>query len=82
MREYTYTIFDADPAQSGPCWWPGAVGVRIEASTADDAAELALELALEQARACPDYTTGDRLWCVIWDEAGESWTRSAEIESA
>jgi len=68
MAQYTTTIFDGDPAASGPCAWPDWDQRLTVADSADEAASMALDLACEEARLGGQYARGDRLWVLVWDE--------------
>lgn len=69
MATYRYTIFDADPDQSGPCEWPGMTDVEIKAESAAVAAEIALMVACIEAQMLPtEYFATDRLWVLVTDE--------------
>lgn len=79
-----YEIFDSYPAQSGDVRWPeGAYSDGAPDANhfgdADALAEAALAWASAEARGCPDYEPGDRLWVIVWDDAG---TIAAEASRA
>lgn len=64
MPQYTYTIFDGDPAVSGPCQWPSHEDVEV---TADDA-EGVLAEARDEAEIHGE--PGDTLWILVRDQDG------------
>jgi len=68
MSNYTYTIYDADPARSGPCEWPSHVDVAIEAdddSEARDAVVDALEVAAAGLSEADGYSVGQSIYAQI-----------------
>jgi hypothetical protein len=68
MATFTYSVFDADPTQSGPCAWPSRENREIEAARAADALTTVIPDVLEEARVCGQYASGDTLWITVWDE--------------
>ncbi len=77
MKAFTYTIFDADPSQSGNVAWPSHTQISVEAETADDALEIALGEARKNSE---DYHDGDELFALVWDARGKvvadgSWVK-------
>lgn len=81
MATYTYTIFDANPAQSGPSSWPSHEDIEIEADSDDGARELVRAEIESEALGldAPDYSPGDKIWANIWDEDGIVQTISVEV---
>lgn len=70
MRTYTYTIFDADPAVSGPSAWPHQEGIRFEAENDKQAVETArqaLETACQALDSADGYDPGDQIHMLVWD---------------
>ena len=65
----TYTIYDADPAVSGPCAWPDFEDIEIDANPCDALAK-ALRVAEHVGMRCGEYNAGDRLFVLVWNEAG------------
>ena len=61
------TIYDCNPAQSGPCAWPDTFSGRLIGGAISAAAERKIRSA---AKACGGYKTGDRLWLIARDEEG------------
>ena len=61
----TYTIFDGNPATSGPCAWPDHEDVEIDAASVDKAEEAIREI---MERNGGEYDDGDKLWAIIWDD--------------
>lgn len=77
MKAFTYTIFDANPSESGNVSWPSHCNVAVEAETADDALEIALGEARENSE---DYDKGHELFALVWDARGKvvaegSWVK-------
>ncbi len=68
--QMTYTIFDGNPSESGPCAWPNHEGLPITEDTPDEALQKALAVAEAEGRECGEYAPGDRLWVEVWDEDG------------
>lgn len=65
---YTYTIYDAHPAQSGSCAWPGHADVALEADTAEEALDEvsdALEVEAAGLSECDGYSAGQRIYAQI-----------------
>lgn len=58
---FTYTIFDGNPNASGSCSWPSHTDVEIEADSADEVLEEALDEAGKVGEA------GDRFWVIVWN---------------
>lgn len=73
MANYTYTIFDGDPSQSGPCAWAGHEGITIEADNDRDAEnQVQVILGEECAGLCDadEYRVGDTIHAIVWNDAG------------
>ena len=70
MPLFTYSIFDSDPNVSGPSAWPDHDDVEVEADSAKDVLDEALEEARSVGGACGEYAPDDRLWVLVWDEDG------------
>ena len=70
MNTYTYTIFDGNPSSNGPCEWPSHTDIEIEAETHEEALDEALAEADIQGSTCGQYSTGDKLWILVWDSEG------------
>ena len=70
MNTYTYTIYDGDPTESGPCEWPSHTNIELRATCPRNALRRAFTTARRIGRACGEYSRGDRLWITVWDEAG------------
>jgi hypothetical protein len=70
MTTYTYTVYDGDPATSGPCSWPSHDDIEIEAANDEDAlAEVRdiVEIAAAGLSIADGYTVGQRLYATVWD---------------
>ncbi len=69
---FTYSIYDANPAQSGACAWPDHDGEPIPAHADNDDLNTAIavvkQIAETQGRACGEYEDGTTIWYTIWDE--------------
>lgn len=68
---YTYTIFDADPSQSGPCAWPSHEDVEVEADSPEEALAEALSEAASTGDMWGEYEPGDVLHVLVWDADGQ-----------
>jgi hypothetical protein len=66
---YAYTIFDANPHQSGSCAWPTHTDVEVEAVSAEEALEEALTEAEIHGDTCGEYETGDVLYVLVWEDS-------------
>lgn len=70
---YTYTVFDGDPASSGPCEWPHMSEVAHEAESDEDAIEeigWLVEPWLHGLSRSDGYSEGDLIHVLIWDRDG------------
>jgi len=84
-RRYTYTIFDADPAVSGPSAWPSHEDLEIEADSSEDAvSDVAAELDVEAAGLSPSdgYEVGQTIYALVWDADGQVIARLTHDLSA
>jgi len=73
IETYTYTIFDANPAQTGGTEWPSHTSVEIEADSDREAEDKVKEvMSVESGRCNPvdGYEVGQRLYAIIWDGDG------------
>lgn len=70
MLVLTYTIFDGNPAQSGPCNWPSHTDIPIRAATLENAVARIEKQAVRTAQESGEYEDGDRLWFIVWDKDG------------
>jgi hypothetical protein len=70
MEKYAYTIFDANPANSGSVAWPSHDEVEIEASSPEEALVAGLKEARKEGEASGAYNDGDELWVIVWDDDG------------
>lgn len=70
MSALTYTVYDGDPASSGPCAWPSHDGVEVEAGSVDALLAMVTPSVIAMAVRCGQYDAGDSLWIVVWDEDG------------
>lgn len=70
MNTYTYTIFDGNPAVSGPCAWPSHDAIEVRATNPGNVLQRALRVARVEGGTSRAYHRGDRLWVEVWDEDG------------
>ena len=73
MAKYTYTIFDSNPNECGPCEWPSHCQVEIAADCADAALELVsqqLESEAAELYTSDGYEPGDHIHAIVWDAEG------------
>lgn len=72
-KTFTYTIFDADPNQSGGTEWPTHSNLELEADSDDEAIEAVRDVMSTEAaglNTSDGYDVGDKLHALIWDAAG------------
>lgn len=70
---YTYSVFDANPAESGCSAWSGHDAEPFIAKTREDAIQHVrdvLETAADGLNPHDGYAEGDTLYATIWDSAG------------
>lgn len=79
MSEFTYTIFDGNPSESGDCAWPSHTGIEIEADNVEQAMESAKTVARQVAKECGQYAHGDRVWVMVYEDSGASHKGSVAI---
>lgn len=72
----TYTIFDADPSDSGDVAWPHASNLPMPE---DMTPEQVLEMHAAEARESGEYRAGDVLWMLVFDDEGEATRFSAPV---
>ena len=77
MNTYTYTIFDANPATSGPCSWPHEESVEARAKSAHTLEKRIMPRIMREARQCGEYDKGHRIWIIIWNDCGISELQQA-----
>lgn len=73
MNNYTYTIFDGSPNNSSGTEWPDHLNIEIEAASDDEAIDEAIEVMRCEAaglNVSDDYSVGDTLHAIVWDEDG------------
>ena len=61
------TVYDGNPATSGPCEWPDTFGGKLIDGKISTSAERKI---LAQARKSGLYSRGDRLWLTARDQDG------------
>lgn len=77
---FTYTIFDGNPAISGPCSWPTHERKTIVAESQQAALAAVLAIAKSEGEACGAYEPGFRVYVLVWDESGVNLQGSVELE--
>lgn len=66
---YTMTVFDSDPACSGPCSWDGPWKDREVRGRGPDSIMRRLWPKIRaQARRCGEYERGTTLWAIVWGD--------------
>ena len=61
------TVYDGNPATSGPCAWPDTFSGKLTDGKISSSAERKI---LARARQCGEYSKGDRLWLIARDGEG------------
>ena len=67
MNTIEITVYDGNPAESGPTDWPDTFSGKLTDGEISASAERKI---LAQARKCGQYSQGDRLWLIARDEDG------------
>jgi hypothetical protein len=67
MNIIEISVYDGNPATSGPCAWPDTFSGELTDGKISASAERKI---LTQARKCGEYSKGDRLWLIARDEDG------------
>ncbi len=61
------TVYDGNPALSGPCSWPDTFSGVADSSGISKSARTRI---LRVARKCGEYSSGNRLWLIARDQSG------------
>jgi hypothetical protein len=66
--QFTYSIYDGNPNQSGQCVWPAHDNEPMEALDIATAVKTVERIARKEGRECGEYEDGTTIWYLIWDE--------------
>lgn len=71
--QYTYSIFDSSPQESGDAAWPTHDGVKLDADSPEEAIEDVRDaMSVEAAGLNPSdgYSPGECIHAIVWDADG------------